>query len=282
MQSVGSFIQEYYKKNKSHLIHNYPGLNEMRLIDEYCQYSSKKATEILLAPCMDFFTQIEEGKPLEYIQKNAYFYKYNFFVDESVLIPRSETEILVEDATSYIHKNWTEGFSIAEVGTGSFVIGLCVLCEINKPINLVGGDISKEALAISELNKNRLKLRIHPSSKVELKQSDRLNEIDGDFDLIVSNPPYIKRQGDLDGVHHQAHLFEPHLALYLDDDIFETWFNDFFQMAAKKLKARNGRFMMEGHEDSLLELKKIAEKYFSIVEIKMDYTQRNRFLYASI
>lgn len=280
MLSIQEFIQNYYKKNSEILERNYPGIKLQRLVDEFCLYYKLNSNEIYSQIYEEFFKLLETGRPLEYIQRNSYFYKANFYVDERVLIPRNETEILVEDAISYIKKNYNQGFHIAEVGTGSFVIGLTVAMEVEKPINLVGGDISSGALVVSQTNLFRHEYRIPSNSNLRLVNSDRLKNIDGHFDLIISNPPYIKRNEDLVGVHAQTFKYEPHQALFLDDDIFDKWFDDFFKDASNKLFKNHGAFMMEGHEDSLLQLQEIAMKYFKKVEIKRDYTGSLRFLYA--
>ncbi|MFT6630874.1 MAG: release factor glutamine methyltransferase [Bacteriovoracaceae bacterium] len=279
MQTVKSFIYKYYSENTEILLSHYAGLRNSRLLEEYCQFYNVKQEEVYSPKKGEFFEFISKAVPLEYIQKNAYFYKSNFYVDDRVLIPRSETEILVEDSISYIEKHYKNKYRVAEIGTGSFIIGLTILMEVNKPLFFIGGDLSSEALEVSRLNLFKLKSKIHPESYIELIKSDKLLSIEGEYDFIVSNPPYIKSQKDLSGVHFQTDKYEPHMALYLEDEIFDSWFEDLFQSASEKL-TESGAFFMEGHEDSLLHLKEIALKYFNNVEIKKDYTQRDRFLYG--
>jgi release factor glutamine methyltransferase len=200
-------------------------------------------------------------------------------VDEKVLIPRSETEILVEDSVKFINKNYDESFKIAEIGVGSLCIGLSILGEVNKKLSFWGGDISEEALEVAHINLFRSSSRIHNDTSIDLELKDRLKGIDTKFNLIVSNPPYIKEIADFKNVHSQANEFEPHLALYLKDKDYDEWFEDFFKQCNFCL-ADNGAFYMEGHEDSLNDLKTMANKYFNKVEIKKDYTGRDRFLHA--
>lgn len=279
MEEIKNFVQIYFEQNEKELTQSYPGLKASRLLDEFCQFYKCLADEVYLGQGREFFKSLEQAIPLEYIQSNAYFFKSNFYVDERVLIPRSETEILVEDSLNYINKITHKKPRVAEVGVGSFIIGLTIAMESLNPVDIIGGDISLEAIEVAKINQFKLRSRISPLSSVELIESDKLASFEGKFDLIVSNPPYIKQEADKKGVHFQANKFEPHLALYLKDDEFDEWFESFFKDASSKI-CKDGLFLMEGHEDSLLHLKEIALKYFEKVEIKKDYTQRNRFLHG--
>jgi release factor glutamine methyltransferase len=279
INSVKGFIHTYLETNLESLENNYPGINSRRLLDEFLHYTDLKEDDSYLGQGNEFLIHIESGYPLEYIQRCAYFYRSNFYVDENVLIPRSETEILVEDSVNFINQNHHDLFQVAEVGVGSFCIGLSVLAEANNKIHFWGGDISKEALETAKLNLFRLNSKICKDTIIDLELRDRLSGMSRKFDLIISNPPYIKEKEDFAGVHTQANKFEPHLALYLKDDEFDEWFNDFFCQSLYCLKD-NGAFYMEGHEDSLAHLELIAKKYFTKTEIKKDYTGRDRFLHA--
>ncbi len=279
MQTVNDYISEYYLKYQKDLCESYPGLGEKRLLEEFCHFHSVRDTDVYIKRSEIFFDSIEQGVPLEYINQNSFFYRSNFFVDENVLVPRSETEILVEDSLNYIKQNYHRDFRIAEVGTGSFCVGLSIAIDFLAPLYIWGGDISPEAIEVSKINLFRLRNKIPAETKIELAVSDRLENASGAFDFIVSNPPYIRKLEDKEGVHTQAHLFEPHLALYLDDQVFDSWFDDLFKEVSEKL-SKGGAFFMEGHEDSLLQLQQIAMKYFSKAEVKKDYTGRDRFLHA--
>lgn len=279
MESVKQFITRYLNTNLKSLQSDYPGIQLNRLLNEFCDYSGLRPEDLYLQQSNDFIISLSKGYPLEYIQKKSYFYRSSFFVDERVLIPRSETEILVEDSVEFITKNYSKDFSIAEIGVGSFCLGLSILCELRTPVSFWGGDICDQALTVAKLNAFRLSSKIHKETNIELELRDRLSDIKQNFDLIVSNPPYIKENKDFKLVHKQANEFEPHLALYLKDDEYEQWFIELFSQASSHLK-RGGAFFMEGHENSLEELKAIASRYFSKVIIKNDYTGRMRFLYA--
>ena len=281
MQTIRSYIKDYFEENKNSLGLDYPGLRFERLLEEFIYYTGVNQDQMFLGEGKAFFKLVSDGMPFEYIQNNSYFYKTNFYVDHHVLIPRSETEILVEDTICAIKKCSSERPSICEIGTGSFALGLSVLCELDKPVDFWGGDISTDAIEVSKLNHFRLTSKIHPETNVTLWLNDKLKNISEKFDIIVSNPPYIKEEEDRDGVHTQAHHYEPHLALYLKDSEFESWFRELFEQSSNCLK-EGGIFLMEGHEDSLSDLEVIAKEYFSEVKIKKDYTQRDRFLHGKL
>ena len=279
MKSVANLISDYYNSHQKTLSENYPGLGLERFVQEYLSFSGQKEWEFTSQLGPVFFEKIEKGIPLEYINQSSFFFRSNFFINENVLIPRSETEILVEDSLSYTKSNYHENFSIAEIGVGSFNIGLSLLCDFNKKLHFIGGDISCEALEVAKINSFQKKYKIHPDSVIDLVLSDRLERIHGEFDLIISNPPYIKENADLSGVHEQTLEHEPHQALFLKDQEYDLWFNQLFTQVHKALKL-GGAFFMEGHEDHLEMLKIMALQYFNRAEVKKDYTKRDRFLYC--
>ncbi len=220
---------------------HYPGLNLQRflmevkdifkadLADAECSVPEKQSKEL-----EDSFLK---GIPFAYLLGKSEFYGKDYFVNDKVLIPRPETEYLVD----LIVKEFQNKVSkILDVGTGSGVILLSLL-QNNVGKTGVGVDISKEALEVAQINGHRLKLE----EKATFILSDRLKSVEGTFDLIVSNPPYIRAQSHRHLVHNSVHAYEPKEALYLPDDFYTFWFEDFFQEIRSHLK---GTFFMEGHE----------------------------------
>ena len=137
-----------------------------------------------------------DGMPLDKILGHKSFYKYDFNVNESVLSPRPETEILVEKALELIQKNHLQ--KVADFGVGSGCILLSLLKE-NPSIQGVGIDISQKALKIASDNAG--KLEVEDRCQFICKSwfdEDFLNVLGHKFDLIVSNPPYIKTKDILD------------------------------------------------------------------------------------
>ncbi|MCT4640905.1 MAG: HemK family protein methyltransferase [Bacteriovoracaceae bacterium] len=256
----------FFEENKDLLQKNYPGLKLIRLYQELDEISDIES----------FKKNLLEGIPLEYISNISYFYKEAFYVDNRVLIPRSETEILVEDSINFINKNNCS--DIYEIGLGSGCISLSIGLDVDRGLRITGSDICDDALKVANLNLSKFKNELSKHKVLFIKQ-DRINPIENKYDFIVSNPPYIKEHMNRDGVHVQTLKHEPHKALFLKDDEFDSWFKKLFCDVFVSLKP-SGAFFMEGHEDSLRDLGKIANKYFSKVELKKDYTQRLRFLYA--
>lgn len=142
-----------------------------------------------------------EGEPLQYIRRRADFYGREFYVDNRVLIPRPETELLVEAAV----KRAPRGGRVIDVGAGSGAIAVSVAIE-RPDLRVMAGDASVEALAVTALNRTRL------GARVELIASDLLSAIRVSFDVILSNPPYIP-EGDMGGLQVEVREHEPRRAL---------------------------------------------------------------------
>ena len=149
---------------------------------------------------------LEEGKPIQYVIGNVNFFGNKFYVNENVLIPRFETEELVEKTTNYINKYFTNPVDIIDLGTGSGVIGLTLEKKVStNSVDLI--DISKEALEVTKKNCELL------NSKANLILSDMLENIptDNKYDIIILNPPYIKDDEEIEDIVKNN---EPHQALY--------------------------------------------------------------------
>ncbi len=139
-----------------------------------------------------------------------------------------------------------------------------------------GSDISDEALKVARINQRKLRL----SNKTKLVKSDRFQNITEKFDLIVSNPPYIKAKNHRSLVQSTVDAHEPHLALYLDDSTYDSWFHDFFH-GVKSHLLPGGQFWMEGHEKELAgQGKVLTELGFQNVKVLKDFSGLDRFLSA--
>jgi len=144
-------------------------------------------------------------KPIAYLINQKYFWNNDFFVNKNTLIPRPDTEILVEQVLKLTkHKNV---MNILDIGVGSGCILLSILKE-RKNFYGTGIDISKNALDICKINAKRLKV----NGRTKFYKTDIDKFVEGNYDLIISNPPYIKRY-DLKYLESDVIKFEPKLAL---------------------------------------------------------------------
>ncbi len=190
-------------------------------------------------------------------------------MNENVLIPRPETEHLVD----IIVRRKKKFEKMLDVGTGSGVI-LLSLIKAGIAKEGTGSDISNEALAVAKINQRRLRV------KCNFLHSDRFQNIKDKFDLIVSNPPYIKASAHRSLVQNTVDSFEPHLALYLKDSDYDEWFQKFFTEVRDHLLP-GGEFWMEGHEKEVeTQLKTLEKLGFNNVEVIKDQGGLPRFLTA--
>ena len=151
---------------------------------------------------------IKEGKPIQYVIGNVNFYGNKFIVNENVLIPRFETEELVENTIKYINELFTNPVEIIDLGCGSGIIGLILEKKVStKTVDLI--DISEKALEVTHKNCELL------NSKANIIQSDFFEKIDKKYDVIISNPPYIKTNEEIEEIVKKN---EPELALYAGED----------------------------------------------------------------
>ena len=153
------------------------------------------------------FQQLAAHKPAQYIIGQADFYGMQLKVDERVLIPRPETEELVE---LILAENPETNLSVLDIGTGSGAIALA-LAKNRQDWSVTAADISQDALDLASENAKNQNLQIF------LKKSDCFTEISEKYDIIVSNPPYISREDESEVGLNVLHS-EPHLALFTDED----------------------------------------------------------------
>ncbi|NQN49462.1 peptide chain release factor N(5)-glutamine methyltransferase [Streptococcus suis] len=153
------------------------------------------------------FQQLSQHRPAQYIIGKADFHDLKFAVDERVLIPRPETEELVD---LILQENSRAGLRILDIGTGSGAIAIS-LAKARPDWEVVAVDISEDALAVAQENARSNQV------SVQFIQSDVLQAVTGQFDIIVSNPPYISPD-DKDEVGANVLTSEPHLALFAEED----------------------------------------------------------------
>lgn len=172
-------------------------------------------------------------EPIEYITNSASFYGEDFYVDSRVLIPRPETEILI-DKVILTCKELKEP-RIVEIGCGSGIICI-MLARLLPQAKIIALDISQEALDVANINAKSL----HVSDKIEFYKSDLLSNLDlQSFDILVSNPPYIANNEPL----HVGLSYEPNLALFggvIGDEILHRIIDEFVVRDIKILACEMG------------------------------------------
>ena len=155
----------------------------------------------------EIYTKLANHIPAQYIIGHAEFFGMQLEVDERVLIPRPETEELVE---LILAENLKENLKVLDIGTGSGAIALA-LAKSRPDWTITASDISQDALDLASKNAEIQSLNIF------LKKSDCFSEISSKYDIIVSNPPYISREDESEVGLNVLHS-EPHLALFADED----------------------------------------------------------------
>lgn len=211
---------------------------------------------------------LNKGIPVQYIVGNVDFYGYNFKVNENVLIPRFETEELVEKTIKYINKYFDKKVDILDLGTGSGCIAITLKKELDCNVDAV--DISPKALEIAKLNaKNN-------NVDITFYEGDMLNPINKIYDVIISNPPYIAYNEEIMDIVKNN---EPHTALYAEDNGLK-YYKDIISNANKYLKEKSIIAFEIGEKQGNLILE-YAKNYFkdSIITVEKDMQNRDRFVF---
>ena len=215
--------------------------------------------------------------PIQYILGCCYFMDEKYKVNEDVLVPRDETQILVEEAYNLI-KDKINKIKILDIGTGTGCIS-CSLAKklINKDIEILAVDISLGALEVAMENIKNLNL----IRKVAIRKSDIFSKIHDfeKFDLIISNPPYIpiSDKNSLDDI---VKNFEPDIALFADDKDGIEFYKKIIQNAKNHLK-ENGFLAFElGINQALIVKKMFLENDFKNIKITKDLSNIDRVITA--
>jgi release factor glutamine methyltransferase len=187
----------------------------------------------------DVILRLNQHEPLQYIFNEAWFYGRKFFVDNDVLIPRPETELLIDIAKKNFLK--TDAVFVLDIGTGSGCIAITLALEFPNA-KIMAADVSAKALAVAKKNSKNL------SAPVNFMENDILKGFDSDvkFDLIVSNPPYIT-QSEKQTMLPNVLQHEPHLALFASESDPLIFYRAIFKTAAGILN-KNGLLAVEINE----------------------------------
>ena len=212
------------------------------------------------------------GKPIAYLIGKKDFWKYEFDISNNVLIPRPDTEIIIDEVLKiFKHK---KRLNILEIGVGSGCILLSILKE-KKNFRGIGVDISKKCIELSKINAFKLDL----NNRVKFFKTDVDNFFYGKYDLIVSNPPYIKKH-DLKYLEPDVAKYEPKLAL--DGGIDGV--SEIIKVIDKssKLVKKGGKLILEINFDQVNKVKKLLKKKgFYTNRVIKDLGKKNRCIVST-
>ena len=215
--------------------------------------------------------ELKTGKPIQYIIGNVNFYGNIIEVDESVLIPRFETELLVDKTIKKAKQYFNnKKIDILDLGTGSGCIAITLKKEL--PSNVDALDISKDALKVAQRNS------INNSVDINFINDDMTTYKNKKYDLIISNPPYIKEDEEIMKIVKEN---EPHLALYAQDNGLY-----FYKKIIDNLKyLTKDKYLVafeigESQSTDIVDIIKNKLKDVKI-DIEEDYQHKNRFIFIT-
>ena len=205
-----------------------------------------------------YLSQRAKNKPIAYILGEKYFWKSNFFVNKEVLIPRPDTEIIIEECQKKFHKN--SSIRILDIGTGSGCILLSLLKEF-KLSSGIGIDVSNNAIKVAKINAKLQQLK----NRVNFIKSNIDNYQSSNYDLIVSNPPYIKKL-KINSLSEDVKDFEPKVAL--DGGISGKQLIEKVVKKSTKLLKLRGCLILEIDDDQIyFTKKKLKQNGFCLFRI---------------
>lgn len=257
-------LEKFGKVDGSFVIENIVGLSQTEIFFNQNE-TVPKDIEIKID---EIYKNYSKGYPINYLIGKKNFYGRDFYLEEGVLIPRFETEILIENIL-----NLDVDFkNVLDIGCGSGIISITLALEMPKS-NVLGVDISKLALDVSNRNKEILKTR-----NCEFKESNLYSSVKGvKFDLIVSNPPYINKE-DMKLLDERVKK-EPELALYGGEDGLE-FYRAIIEKSHEHLN-ENGYIAFEiGYDqgESLKEL--LSNNDYTDINLIKDYNEFDRCVIA--
>lgn len=216
----------------------------------------------------DALNRLSNGEPVQYIVGNVDFYGNKLFVNKNVLIPRFETEELVDNTIKFVKKNFKDKVNILDIGTGSGAIAISLKKELDS--NLTATDISKEALEVAKKNAKYNKVNI------SFTNTNLFDDINDKFDVVISNPPYIAFDEEIEDIVKNN---EPNIALYASNDglyYYEEILKNINRILKDKYLISFEIGMNQGEK-----IKELASRYLSNynIEVKKDMQNRDRMVF---
>jgi len=252
------------------LIEAVTGLNRMQQIVNV----NTELTKEQQAQIEHYAEQLLAGQPIQYILGKAWFMGSELMVNEHVLIPRPETEELIEWIISYA-SIMNKPLSIIDIGTGSGCIPIAL--KLALPLcKLTGLDISKDALGVAQINAKNL------NASIEWMEEDILNTaaLDTSYDIIVSNPPYIPLREKKD-MQDQVLNFEPSIALFVSNEDPLIYYRAIAKIGKQSL-SKNGQLFFEIHFDQGKAILALLDELNYHAELRQDSFGKNRMIRASL
>lgn len=217
------------------------------------------------------YLMLQKKYPIQYLIGYVNFYGYNFKVNKYVLIPRYETEYLVEKLIKKIKQKFNkQNINIIDLGTGSGVIAITLQKEIGCQVSAV--DISSEALDVAKKN------ALDNDSNINFIQNDMLDGINDKYDVIVSNPPYVDHN---ETIQDSVKMYEPHLALYAEYNGL-YFYNKILSECVNNLNENYIIAFEIGYTQSE-KIKEMAKEYLpnSIITVEKDLSGKDRYIFIT-
>lgn len=238
---------------------------DIKLVDFILDKNKRVSDEQKIKKFYEYIRERLVGKPFQYIINRQNFCGFNFYVDEAVLIPRFDTECLVEEVVLDNKNN--NNLDILDLCTGSGAIAVS-LGKLGGYNNISASDISLRALEIARKNAE------NNDVDIDFILSDMFENIEKKYDILVCNPPYI-RTNDIEELDIGVKDYEPKLALDGKED--GLYFYRIIADEARKYLNKNAKIYLEIGYDQASDIKKIFEGYRS-VEIKKDLDDKDRIV----
>lgn len=233
-------------------------------------HDNEKLEEAIKNKYFDILKKRQEGIPLQYILRREDFYGRTFAVLEGVLIPRQDTEISVEVILKILKENSIN--KMLEIGCGTGIVSITVDLESKRKMDITALDISSYAIKNTTINKKNLK------SNIKILESDLFEKVSGKFDLIYSNPPYIK-SSEIENLQLEVKDHEPRLAL--DGGIDGLYFYREIIKEAPNYLNNNGFLVFEIGYDEAEDISLIMEKNFD-TKIYKDLNNLDRVIVGQL
>lgn len=213
--------------------------------------------------------RLEAGEPVQYIVGSVNFYGYDLDVNKNVLIPRFETEELVDNTIKFI-KSKFDKVDILDIGTGSGAIAISLKKETNS--NVTATDISTDALEVAKLNAKK------NNCVINFVNTNIYNGIKDKFDVVISNPPYIREDEEIEDIVRNN---EPNIALYAKDN--GLYFYENILKGINTILKEKYLIAFEIGEKQFNDIKLIKEKYLpqANIELKKDMQGRDRMVFIT-